>query len=97
MTAKEYRKLKKNVDLAIIVNRGSAVYILKDIKPYIDEHPDLNYEYVDMVARLTRSYYQIIDPSGPARNDVEGKINDLLSSNDKEIAETRRTIYGLLI
>ena len=97
MTEREYRKLQKNIDLAIIVNRGSAMFMLKSMKPYIDEHPELNQSYVETVARLVRSYYDSIAPDSAAKSDIDGRIEYLLSSNDKEIAETRRTIYGLLI
>lgn len=96
MTDKEYRKLQKNVDLAIIVNRGSAIVMLKQMKSYIDEHPDLNQSYVETIVRLVRSFGDRTLASKALYDDIEGRIDYLLDSNDKEISETRRNIYGLL-
>ena len=90
MNAQNFKKLKRNVDLAIIVNSVSAFHMIKKMKPYIDEHPELNNLYIETVVAFMNKRAGMAD-------DREYMLTDLLFSHDKDIRETRYSIYGLLI
>lgn len=84
MTDKKFLKLLKYIKMSAIVrNLAIKDLIIDEIKPYIDDNQHYEHLYIEAIMKLIPLY-------------SEKEMSELLTSEDKETEQNRRSIYGLL-